>query len=784
MDYVQKEVEYFCPEISKFADSLHGKGQETSTVENGYIDKCLEKIMPKMVTAVTCHEMGHVFNLRHNFRCSNDKPNAYQNLTEMKKFYPPDRFPEIYKTMYPEGHPEFFPESTCVMDYMPFNRPILAVPGRYDIAALAFGYGDHVELKNTRASAPFGKWAKYDEARNLKDQPVFKNTVPYAYCKDEDAGTDQLLPSDVLCTRHDYGNTPSEMMAHYFQDFRDGLILNYSRWDRVTAQANQGMEATYIIQMERLYKLWRAHLYDYVGRDEAHLQDYTYGDPKYDAFVADLKKNFPQKEFLGLNAQYFRYMSAIMQLPDMYCVAVRKGTDAQKVNVNKDTKLFRFDRLQTDIVASNITSKVQGCMDPTVNVYLAGKYQGEWTVIGEIGHSLTNLSYSKASADRYDATDVIGISQERKDASQSIFGALGNKTDYELQIRNHNPNALDEPFIYHKAMNLIRNRVFEGENLSGPVSGLLSEKGYTVDKNVPIKPFKLFDQDLYVYQQVIISNLKAHRAGESVSDVVKQQAYLKLAVGRSRNYNAIRPGETYYLDRPTGFYFFASPDNELPYATVNKLREMEEPMRFNIRSVDASAQNGLYQLAELVRELPATKKDKTRLALPAVQRFIFALKQTMDSNADASLKTQEMAALNARFQSVATSLQILGDVAHSGDSTTLIKVSDKAPNLAVTPAMATDILRKIGADPAELTRFLISIGLDSSDLTQEGIVNQWIQSHGNAALVSYWTSTMRPAIDERIRFYNDDRQEYDGQRAALNDLLSSGLAWTDRDGGL
>ena len=133
--------------------------------------------MTKVYIAILVHELGHNLGLRHNFMGSTDKDN----------FYTPEEALAmgLWNT----------PQSSSAMEYSNYLTE-LSVFGKYDIAALRFGYSRKVEVASS------GELVKISSTlQELKDQlnQEQKSVKSYQFCTDENAGL------SGLCNRFDEG---------------------------------------------------------------------------------------------------------------------------------------------------------------------------------------------------------------------------------------------------------------------------------------------------------------------------------------------------------------------------------------------------------------------------------------------------------------------------------------------------------------------------------------------------------------------------------------------------
>ena len=151
------------------------------------------------------HEIGHNLGLRHNFRGSLDAANFY-NKEERSKLGITSG--SVFSS---------------IMDYSYSSLNELSTFGKYDIAALKFGYNREVEVQD----APDGKVSTVslektgvngaaDVSISVADIP---NRVPYKFCTDEDV----RMYAD--CNRFDEGSNDLEMTKHYAAKYKE-----YYQW--------------------------------------------------------------------------------------------------------------------------------------------------------------------------------------------------------------------------------------------------------------------------------------------------------------------------------------------------------------------------------------------------------------------------------------------------------------------------------------------------------------------------------------------------------------------------
>jgi uncharacterized protein YaiE (UPF0345 family) len=171
-------------------------------------EEIINKVMPVIYIPTLVHELGHNLGLRHNFAGSRDKDNYYnkRELQAMKI----DR-PISYSS---------------VMDYSYSNLNQLPIMGKYDIAALRYGYARQVEEENGQLRMLMGS--------NLAELAQSTKLKTYDFCTDENVGT------DPLCNRFDEGTDNVEIVQHYINAYNKRIDEIRKRGRRYDFNAYSG----------------------------------------------------------------------------------------------------------------------------------------------------------------------------------------------------------------------------------------------------------------------------------------------------------------------------------------------------------------------------------------------------------------------------------------------------------------------------------------------------------------------------------------------------------------
>lgn len=172
----------------------------------------MDIILPEVWIPTLIHEIGHNLGLRHNFQGSEDKENfftaeelAARNIDHVIPF-------------------------SSVMEYGD-DLKALTVLGKYDIAALRFGYNREVDLvdENTKAVTTVPVTSTLDSMK-LAEGVALKS---YGFCTDENTGI------NAGCKRFDLGTTYAEITQNIINEYEDAYAkrnfrnarANMSLWD-------------------------------------------------------------------------------------------------------------------------------------------------------------------------------------------------------------------------------------------------------------------------------------------------------------------------------------------------------------------------------------------------------------------------------------------------------------------------------------------------------------------------------------------------------------------------
>ncbi len=471
---VNKEIDEMCPELSTVVDAMKAGGRAEN--ENQIVKDCAEKMVPGKMMGTLLHEMGHNFGLRHNFYGSVDAMNFLTTAESGTK----DRV-----------------NSSSVMEYSAFNEDRLTKVGRYDIAAIRYGYGDSVETAD-------GKILKLDVNKTI-DQNVKANNVAakkYLFCTDEDVA----VGTDPMCARFDAGTTPEEIVTNLIAEYNASIAdLNYRlnrgrEWYDPSNITNYRVRRFWI-PLKKMYDEWRFKLSDHLGIGSEYLE--TFDSEKLEKAIAEKSSLCNMKEnpasddcrfdqYRRAANKIFQFSMQIATLPPKYCIGTRNGSIAS----------VEFADVRRIVMAVNKFVPA-GCLDPVVKDYITKKYS--FTPESESGYELEDVrldmkvKMSKTKADWMGnplpvAPDIIGLMPEKMIAVEIL--AVRAPLSMSSVDKQFLPNFLDEPKFRETTLAYVAERLSKG---------VPAAKVTATNKNIKLPEGFFFEK--FKYEKKFIDNM-------------------------------------------------------------------------------------------------------------------------------------------------------------------------------------------------------------------------------------------------------------------------------------
>ncbi len=319
-----------CVYMAEFADdAILGLALELDG--NMPQSELFNKLRALIFRGLTDHEIGHTVGLRHNFSASTDALNYSDEYWRVRESYPEQTWESEHKLT------EFAYAS--VMDYgARFNSDVHGL-GKYDSAAVRFGYGQmidlipdsyefHNRLRNDLLLSDYSKIPqlthgvanisepktvilRYQEFADLWTDQFSKLATnggfisifpekPYKFCGDEYEG-------NYDCKTWDLGANQREIIANVTNQFRNYYVFNAYKRGRTTWEIDN-----YLIRLEERY----FNRYSQAFQFFFFYSDFIDVDFGVDLFLASID---------SLNA-----LAAILQTPEpgQYCPTAYSPTVA------------------------------------------------------------------------------------------------------------------------------------------------------------------------------------------------------------------------------------------------------------------------------------------------------------------------------------------------------------------------------------------------------------------------------------------------------------------------
>ncbi len=388
------------------------------------LGSCTDILLHDSIVSTIIHELGHNFGLRHNFKASVDAENFLV-----------------------DSQGKVTLETSSVMDYSSTVSG-LTKPGAYDIAAIRFGYGNSVLLKN-------GSTEPISIKESLKKQIAEKSldVVKYKFCTDEDV---QVV--DPLCQRHDAGVNPKEIVEDIIRDFYSSYVVHGNRYDRAKGLQSGRFSLIHLqrtlLPLKNIYDQWRFYLREFVGAREQYLENFS---PEEFKAVLDKMKNSPGRygkfysDYYEASELIYDFFKKIIFSPSKLCVGTMSSSS------KKDVRFISFKEVKEAVFkAKGVT--IDSCSHAAAIDIFKSKglsHRGEFGFFH--GDQRKTLDISDED---YDVVDTVGF----EDLRYLAFIVLAQRESMmgHLRVNQFNPNLLDNPFHREEIVKMALERVLDG----------------------------------------------------------------------------------------------------------------------------------------------------------------------------------------------------------------------------------------------------------------------------------------------------------------------------------
>ncbi len=358
----------------------------------------IDLVLPVAWTVTLIHEIGHTLGLRHNFSGSEDKDNYYTEQ-ELKE-----------KGIDHDIH------ISSVMEYPFEDIGALPIMGKYDIAALRFGYARQALLSDGKTLVSIddsGIKAKQQELQKEFDKiPDAEKTLElqqkyslktYDYCTDEHAD------ANPGCKRFDTGTNLKEIAQHQINAYERYYKYRNFRYGR--RFFNVSGDGAYLSRTMGTFRDMRLFFERYESIKESLPDvDAWENNPGLSPSVKEYLKGL--KEGVNLIANH---MMNVMVQPEPICLYRRKG--------EKQVRLFPLIWLQNQSANPHL-----GQYNPSVYSCLRDLQNNERTEwVGQFGRYTNSRKDPQMENPYVDEIDVRGVAIDKALASHFLMTRyLGN----------------------------------------------------------------------------------------------------------------------------------------------------------------------------------------------------------------------------------------------------------------------------------------------------------------------------------------------------------------------
>jgi len=408
--------------------------------------KIIEKLLPYVWVPTLVHELGHNLGLRHNFNGSEDNENFYSN----------EELAGVDLTV--------APEYSSVMDYAFKTTNELRVMGKYDVAALKFGYTRQVDvlIGKPGADSENPKQAQYKSVNVESTLSAMASTnsdfesllKPYMYCTDEHVA---LNPG---CNRFDEGTSLKEIVAHYADYYQDVYVrLNTRNGRRNFSMFN---EDGYIGFINRTLNQIRL-VFDAGERITEEFgipfdpEKWEQPPLKDQLSEADKKFLLEFKEARDIGAQL---LVDILMTPDAQCLLALETDPTSPIGLQP---------------LSDISMSIPSCYSPELTKVVDRVNQGRraagqpgFVIAGQVGKSFRTLKDPSSTNAYADQIDVRGVWMDKLLAAETLLKRKHGISTLDKHQTNYFHDSVYAPVIKSIFEAIMLDEVVSSAAVYGP----------------------------------------------------------------------------------------------------------------------------------------------------------------------------------------------------------------------------------------------------------------------------------------------------------------------------
>lgn len=488
-----------------------GKGRVWHELDEDTRAQIVDLVLPYVWIPTLIHEVGHNLGLRHNFAGSEDKNNFYTK-DELHSLGVSTDLGSPYASM---------------MEYSKSEITGLRVPGKYDIAALRYGYLQKVELEDGSIVSVTAK-------------PNELTLKSFEYCSDEGVA---LNPN---CNRFDEGSGYVEIAKSLIDSYHEYYRLrNFRNGEAHFSMIDDIMYASRVNQQFRSLRLMLERFTDIVIDFNLQMSD-----------VASVDWLQEMNEGAKLGAEF---LMSVVSEADYSCVVFNNT---------------QFAGVVTFASLAGKYSDAKTCYDVPLN---AG-YQ----VVGEIGRRYNHQRFRDNPNIYQDQIDVRGVWMDKLLAYRYLVARNLNEYSFD----DYTLSYVDHPEIGQEVNNFVKNLILGNVISNTEITfkdGTKTDfehvhnfsEGYEIKK--PLLPFvhrslRLpYDQLDLTEAMMFITRNQLHAGLESIPN---QKLRESLLVSAALPQDGRDPAlfTTYKLGQ---YNYVAAPENEVALSIFDKLRKKE-----------------------------------------------------------------------------------------------------------------------------------------------------------------------------------------------------------------
>jgi len=479
-------------------------------------------VVPYVWVPTLVHELGHNLGLRHNFAGSEDKANFY-SLDELKEQGVERDSPITYSS---------------VMDYSYSNLNELRSMGKYDIAALQFGYARQVNVEEVKTDTdgkdvvmPVGVQSVATTLKSADAKIGEKGTKEgktlrrrdYQYCSDEHVSV------NAGCNRFDEGTTYTEIATHLWKSYeKDYSYRNFRNGARnFSLFGDKGA----VSRLNNTFGSMRV-FFEVFERIDQQFQP-TEDNYNQIEFLKDLR------EATDISVSFY---INVLKTPDVTCVVAPKNSPEKIVGV---------------LPLHRLSSNAMSCFDQATEQALNPAY----IIVAEFGKSFQSKKSPDSENAYADQIDVRGIWMDKALATKYLLSRELNILSFDKYQTNYTQYNRYAGFILEAFVGILTDslqtqteiRFKDGQTQVATVPVFL-EDTHLIPRNInasvqkvlglPETDIGIDDYLLRSIQELSPSRVETQNA-EAMLDLF--QVFRSLSAGDSRSYNSVDVGSRRYL---------------------------------------------------------------------------------------------------------------------------------------------------------------------------------------------------------------------------------------------